>query len=56
MSAPEPKQAASERDTRDFLGGPVVRNPPANAGDTDLIPVQEDSACRGAINPVHHSY
>ena len=38
MSAPEPKQAASERDTRDFLGGPVVRNPPANAGDTDLIP------------------
>ena len=22
----------------DFPGGPVVRNPPANAGDTDLIP------------------
>ena len=38
MSAPEPKQAASERDTEDFLGGPVVRNPPANAGDMDLIP------------------
>lgn len=38
MSAPEPKQAASERDTRDFLGGPAVRNPLANAGDTDLIP------------------
>ena len=38
MSAPEPKQAASERDTRDFLGGPVAKNPPANAGDMDLIP------------------
>ena len=22
----------------DFLGGPVVKNPPANAGDTGLIP------------------
>ena len=51
MSAPEPKQAASERDTKDFLGGPVVRNPPANAGDTDL-----DSSCHRAINLVHLSY
>ena len=23
---------------RDFAGGPVVKNPPANAGDTGLIP------------------
>ena len=23
---------------RDFPGGPVVKNPPANAGDTGLIP------------------
>ena len=23
---------------RDFLGGPVVKNPPSNAGDTGLIP------------------
>ena len=25
-------------DGRDFPGGPVVKNPPANAGDTGLIP------------------
>ena len=24
--------------TRDFPGGPVVKNPPSNAGDTGLIP------------------
>ena len=24
---------------RDFAGGAVVKNPPANAGDMDLIPV-----------------
>ena len=23
---------------RDFTGGPVVKNPPSNAGDVDLIP------------------
>ena len=26
------------------------KNPPANAGDTDLIPGLEDSACCGATN------
>ena len=27
--------------TRDFCGGPVVKNPPANAGDMGLIPAPE---------------
>ena len=27
-----------EQRTLEFPGGPVVKNPPANAGDTDLIP------------------
>ena len=27
-----------KRLTRDFPGGPVVKNPPSNAGDTSLIP------------------
>ena len=27
----------SRRMRRHFLGGPVVKNPPANAGDTDLV-------------------
>ena len=29
-----------------FSGGAVVKNPPANAGDT----------CRGATKPVRHNY
>ena len=33
----------------DFSSGPVVENPPANAGDTGSIPVEEESACRGAV-------
>ena len=33
MTDPEPKPAS-----RDFPGGPVVKNPPSNAGDTGLIP------------------
>ena len=27
-----------ERTKQDFLGGPVVKSPPAKAGDMDLIP------------------
>ena len=34
----------------DFPGGPVVKNPSANAGD------MEDSTCHGATKPVSHSY
>ena len=39
-----------------FPGGAVVKNPPANAGDTGSSPVWEDPACRGATKPVHHNY
>ena len=41
---------------RDFPGGAVVKNPPANAGDTGSGPVWEDPTCRGATKPVRHSY
>ena len=33
----------------DFSGGPVLKNSPANAGDTGLILVQEDSICQGVL-------
>ena len=39
-----------------FPGGTVDKNPSAKAGDTGLIPVWEDSACRGATKPVHPDY
>ena len=42
--------------TRGFPGDSVVKNPPANAGDMDSIPVWEDPTCCGAAYPVHHSY
>ena len=38
---------------RDFPGGTVVRNPPANAGDMGSI--REDPTCRGATKQVHHN-
>ena len=41
---------------RDFPGGPMVKNPPASAGDTGLIPVQEDSTCLGATWSVCCNY
>ena len=42
---------------RDFPGGAVVKNPPANAGDTGLgALVWEDPTCRRAAKPVHHNY
>ena len=31
---------SSKTDTRDFPGGPVVKNPPYNAGDVGSIPGQ----------------
>ena len=40
----------------DFPGGTVVKNLPANAGDTGSSPVQEDPTCHGATNPVCHDY
>ena len=42
---------------RDFPGGPVVKNLPANAGQTlGLILTGEDSMCQGATKSMHHSY
>ena len=32
------RQASCQKINGGFPGGPVVKNPPANAGDTDLIP------------------
>ena len=39
-----------------FPGGPVVKNPPAMARDTDSTQVREDSSCCGATKPVHRNY
>ena len=40
--------------TLGFPDGAVVKNPPANAGDTGSS--QGDPTCRGATGPVHHNY
>ena len=40
----------------DFPGGAVVKNPPANAGETGSILVREDPTCHGATKPVCHNY
>ena len=37
-----------------FSGGPVVRNPPANAGDTGSISAPEHPACLGVTKPACH--
>ena len=34
---------------RGFPGGPVVKNSPANAGNTGSIPAPEDPACNQAV-------
>ena len=39
-----------------FPGGTVVKNLPANAGDTGSALVQEDPTCCGATKPMHHNY
>ena len=39
-----------------FPGGTVVKNPPANAGDTGPSPGPEDPTCHGATKPVCHNY
>ena len=38
----------------DFLGGSVVKNPPANAGDTGLIPGLGKSPGGGSGNPLEN--
>ena len=40
----------------DFPGGAVVRDLPANAGDTVRALVQEDLTCHRAMKPVRHNY
>ena len=40
----------------DFPGGPVVKNPPANVGDTGLIPGPGRSHIPWVTKLVHHSY
>ena len=41
----------------DFPGGPVVKNPPTNEGETGSIPGPGRShTCLGATKPMCHSY
>ena len=47
---------ATQQQQQAIPDGPVVRNPPANAGDTDLIPAPEDSMCSGATKPMCPNY
>ena len=39
-----------------FPGGPAVKNPPANAGNTGSVLVWEDSTCRGTTKLINHNY
>ena len=41
--------------SQDFPGGPVVKNPFANSGNTDLVPGLKDSTRNGAAEPMSHS-
>ena len=44
-------------DFRDFPGGTMVKNPPANAGGTRVRSlVREDLTCRRATKPMRHNY
>ena len=42
--------------TGGFPGSSVVKNPPANAGDTVRSLLQEDCTHRKATKPTHHNY
>ena len=44
------------KNEKDFLGGPVVKNPPVNAEDTGSIPGLEDSTCNRATKAMHHNW
>ena len=41
--------------TQGFTGGSVIKNPPANAGDTGSIPGLRRSPGRGHDNPLQYS-
>ena len=45
------KNNPSKNEVKGFPGGSVVKNPPANAGDTGLIPGSESSPGEGNGNP-----
>ena len=40
----------------EFVGGPAVKNPPANPGDTGLIPGPGRSHMPWATKPMHYNY
>ena len=40
---------------KDFPGGSVVKNLPANAGDTVQSRIREDPTCHGSAKPIHHN-
>ena len=39
-----------------FPDGSVIKNPPAKAGDTGWILIQEDHTCTKATKPARHNY
>ena len=47
---------SSRNITRDFPGGPVVRNPPAKQVTRVRFLVWEDPTCHGATKPMGHNY
>ena len=46
----------SKKKMRGFPGGSVVKNPPANAGDTGSIPDLADPTYCKATKPMHYNY
>ena len=48
MKEPKRKENEQKRQQRDFPGGPVVKNPPTNAGDAGSIPGQGTKIPRAA--------
>ena len=43
-------------ETRDFPGGPVIKNLPGNVGNPGLIPDPEDLTCCRTAKPVRHNH
>ena len=54
--ATKKKKVPLEKKKRDFPGGPVVKNPPYNAGDTGSIPGQGTKIphATGQLSPRHN--
>ena len=50
-----PKERKKDR-CLDLPGGPVIRNPPADAGDMGWIPGLRRSHVLGATKSRHHNY